>query len=164
MTNVMNNVQDTLEILTAELVRDKEERSRDRRGSEGRNQNGERHEGGMERLNLGGNGRGRRENDRVEQPEPKWEYDPDEEDWDEYEAYDHAYHQGVEERIGRQLSNLADRIERIEQSRGNGRQNTNEGQNRARGSRVNNASPIDDWGDENDDDASGSVKNVTRTN
>lgn len=57
------------------------------------------------------------------------------------------------ERIGRQLSNLADRIERIEQNSGNGRQNTNEGQNRARGSRVNNAPPIDDWGDENDDDS-----------
>ncbi|XP_058006770.1 uncharacterized protein LOC131182138 [Hevea brasiliensis] len=57
------------------------------------------------------------------------------------------------ERIGRQLSNLTDRIERIEQNSGNGRQNTNEGQNRARGSRVNNAPPIDDWGDENDDDS-----------
>ncbi|XP_058006772.1 uncharacterized protein LOC131182140 [Hevea brasiliensis] len=57
------------------------------------------------------------------------------------------------ERIGTQLSNLADRIERIEQNSGNGRQNINEGQNRARGSRVNNAPPTDDWGDENDDDS-----------
>ncbi len=53
---VLNNLQDSIEGLRIEL----------RRGNEDRNRNGERHEGGVKRLNLGGNGRGRRENVREE--------------------------------------------------------------------------------------------------
>lgn len=42
-------------------MRDREERHKEIRTSEERNQNRERHKRGMERLNLGKNGTGRRE-------------------------------------------------------------------------------------------------------
>lgn len=61
MSNVIIIVQDYLERITTELMRDREERHKERRTTEERNQNRERHKRGMERLNLGKNGTGRRE-------------------------------------------------------------------------------------------------------
>lgn len=61
MSNVIIIVQDYLERITTELMRDREERHKEIRTSEERNQNRERHKRGMERLNLGKNGTGRRE-------------------------------------------------------------------------------------------------------
>lgn len=45
-------LQDTLERLTTDLMRDREERRRERRVREERNWNGERHEGGMKRVKV----------------------------------------------------------------------------------------------------------------
>lgn len=69
-------------------MRDREERHKEIRTSEERNQNRERHKRGMERLNLGKNGTGRRE----KQYELDWKYNLDEEDWDEFENHDRDYH------------------------------------------------------------------------
>lgn len=61
MSNILIVVQDSVERLRVELMRDREKRLKKRKASEERNRNGERQEGGMLRLNLGANGRSRRE-------------------------------------------------------------------------------------------------------